>query len=143
MEPQLPSSSELLGPSVSFVAGRVLLITLAFGLAWGAVLVTWYRYELHNEQLLHEKEGIQLVELQAAIVTREFDAIRSDLLFLSEQAILTGFITHRRPGKGKLRQEYLLFSRSKRIYDQIRYIDETGRESVSRRRSRRSTHGSA
>jgi len=130
MESQFPGSSEPPGMSATSLAGRVLLSTLAFGLMWGAVLATYYRHEQHNEQLLGEEEGAHHLELQTAIVTREFDAIRSDLLFLSEQAILKGFITRGRPGKMELRQEYLLFSLTKQIYDQIRYIDETGRESV-------------
>jgi signal transduction histidine kinase len=130
MEPQSPGFSEPPGFSVSIVAGRTLLATLAFGLAWGVVLVILYRHELHNEQLLHQEEGTHHLELQTAMLTREFDAIRSDLLFLTEQAILRDFTTRGRPGKMELRQEYLLFSRTKQIYDQIRYIDEMGRESV-------------
>ena len=130
MEPPSSGSSEPLGPSASMVAGRVLLITLAVGLALGAFVFGWSQRDRHNVQLLHEKEATQLLDLQVEIVKREFDAIRSDTRFLSEQALLKGFIARGGSGKVELRQEYLLFSREKRMYDQIRYLDESGRESV-------------
>ncbi len=130
MEPQLPASSEPQGPSVTVVAGSVVLITLAVGLVLGAIAFDWHQREQYNEQLLYEKEGAHLLELQSAIITRKFDAIRSDLLFLSEQAILKSYTTRASPGKAELRQEYHLFAEKKQIYDQVRYIDEVGRESV-------------
>jgi len=71
------------------------------------------------------------LELQLEIVKKNLEVVVSDLLFLSQQNELlnmldTGDISLRKP----IAREYLQFSHKKKIYDQIRFLDENGMELV-------------
>lgn len=65
------------------------------------------------------------------MIAQDFQLLVSDLMFLSEQNELQEML-----GSGEavwqdsLATEYLSFSTRKRLYDQIRFLDETGMEVI-------------
>src|SRR5207302_7912968 len=69
-----------------------------------------------------------LVELQTELIRREWRSVESDLQYLAKQAVLRSYLSGSDSGKQELLEEYVLFCRQKAIYDQIRYIDDTGQE---------------
>src|SRR5439155_16990760 len=83
-----------------------------------------------NEHALHEQSGAHLVDLHADILTRELNAVQSDLLYLANQRVLRDFLSRPDADKRSPEGEYILFCRHKGVYDQIRYLDATGMEKI-------------
>lgn len=77
---------------------------------------------------LTEQSGLRV---QQKIIRTGFKTIVTDLLFLSGQNELQRLLDENKSAhKSEISNEYLLLSTQKRIYDQIRYIDEKGMEVV-------------
>lgn len=75
-----------------------------------------------------ERFSIDLIEKRIA---RNFESVYSDLKFLSRQnELLQMLISGEIKLREKIAQEYLEFSREKKMYDQIRFLDEKGKEVV-------------
>jgi diguanylate cyclase (GGDEF)-like protein len=90
-------------------------------------------YNLESKDYLKrlELEEQLNLKLQLSIITNNFEAIISDLLFLSKQNELHHLINdNEQKYKDWISNEYLELCRKKRIYDQIRYLDRTGMEIV-------------
>jgi signal transduction histidine kinase len=101
----------------------------------GALVYGLYRHDQLNQERLFRQAADHLLHLQSEIIAREFHLIRSDLLYLSQQAALRRFVSddsreHHSKLQRELHEEYVLFSKSKGIYDQIRYLDEEGMERI-------------
>lgn len=107
------------------------LLFLLLGSLLGGMITVFYQLQSQNydDQLcLDEKHS---VELQLAEVRNHFNSIVSDLYFLVEHEELQAYLEN--PSEQNLTpigREYLAYSVSKKIYDQIRFINETGREIV-------------
>jgi signal transduction histidine kinase len=112
------------------VLRRFLLIVLLAALLPGCVVLALYYQDLANEQSLFEQAGTHVADLHANIIGRELSAVESDLLYLANQAVLRDFLSGGKANKQTLQDEYLLFSRHKAIYDQIRYLDHGGQEII-------------
>lgn len=121
-----PRTSPLSAP----VLGRALAIFLPAALLTGAVVYALYLQDRGHERTLHEQASRYLVELQADILNRELRAIESDLQYLADQAVLRNYLAGAAGSRQELEAEYLLFSRQKGVYDQVRYLDATGQERV-------------
>jgi len=83
-----------------------------------------------NSRLVKNEER-NLVEAQISVINAEFSDILSDLHFLAER---TEFHLRRRPAIPEfltdMADEYKSFAQYKTIYDQIRFINEDGKEIV-------------
>jgi diguanylate cyclase (GGDEF)-like protein len=102
-------------------------------LAVGAVLavsgVVFFNMETKDylEKIKLEEE--KNLDLQRQIIAKSFETIFSDLIFLSKQNELMQLLKGNDSAyKKNINKEYLEFSKRKKIYDQIRFIDETGME---------------
>lgn len=113
-------------PVLRRLLGIFLLVAALLG---GVVLVLHYE-DLANERTLHEELAGQLVDLHTDIIRREFKSVASDLLYLSNQAVLRDFFTSRGGTRQQVESEYILFCRHKEVYDQIRYLDTAGQEVI-------------
>lgn len=109
---------------------RLLAIFLPAALLTGAVVLTLYSQELHNEHALHEQAAAHRIDFQADLIRREMKSVESDLLYLANQAVLYAFLAGRPGSRQELQDEYVLFCRQRGIYDQVRYLDTTGRERI-------------
>jgi signal transduction histidine kinase len=112
------------------VLRRFLVMFAPAALLPGCVIWALYAQDVANERSLREQAGAHLVDLQTDIINRELRAVESDLLYLANQSVLRDFLSGARASKRSLQDEYLLFCRQKAIYDQIRYLDETGQEII-------------
>ena len=81
--------------------------------------------------LLLEKNEVKNVRLQVETIVNNFNSIISDLMILSGhyevQKVLEGGGPHDREC---LAEEFMTFCKNKGTYDQIRYLDETGKEII-------------
>jgi len=70
-------------------------------------------------------------ELAAKFIGHDFATVTSDLRVLSEDPDLISYLeSESEANKGRLAHDFLIFSREKKLYDQIRFIAADGREVV-------------
>lgn len=89
-----------------------------------------YRQDLVYRRTLLQRDGSYVVALEREFLARELGAVRSDLLFLAQQPLLSRFVSGDQSARAALEREYAGFARSKPLYDQIRFLDKTGQEVV-------------
>jgi two-component system sensor kinase FixL len=114
---------------------RTLRQTLLIGLVFTVLLATpvaiQQRADARNLASLRQADQERVIKVAAQIIHQEFDAVLSDLRYLSQHNALRTCLEktdaeHRR----RLGLEYLGLARQKRVYDQIRLIGLHGREEV-------------
>lgn len=100
------------------------------GLISGGMMV-FYRSEIKtllNKLIVQETYA---VELQSQSIGDILDSIFSDLLFISQQNELMEYLANKNQvSLDKIALEYVVISKLKMIYDQIRFIDSDGLEIV-------------
>jgi signal transduction histidine kinase len=82
-----------------------------------------------EKTLIENKERGHLEQLQHTIL-KDFDVITSDLMIISTQLELVKILRDDEEAQRDLEQEFLSMSKIKRLYDQIRFLDESGMEIV-------------
>jgi diguanylate cyclase len=90
-------------------------------------------YNLESKDYVERLEFEERIKLnqQLKLMANNFEAVISDLLFLSKQNELQHMVnSNEQTYRSWIESEYLEFSREKHIYDQIRFLDETGMEIV-------------
>ena len=114
---------------------KVVLQFIKIVLPWTAllfgVLVFYYHLEVDVEKSKLETNESLNVGIGKKVVLKDLEAVRADLLVLSENSSFSELngpladhaLTH-------LGKEFLTYSKNKHIYDQIRYLDEKGREVI-------------
>ena len=79
-------------------------------------------------RLTEEKERINLAQ---NMLIRDLEILGSDLNLLSSSDEFTTFFQHNdKEAFNRLKRRFLLFSHDRKMYDQIRYIDEKGMEII-------------
>src|SRR6516162_8186184 len=128
------SEHRRVGLLASLLSPRFWVIFLPLSLVTGWVVLVLYQKDVANERSLHEQAGAHLVDLLGNIITSELKTAESDLLYLANQIPLRSYLE---AAKGKqeelqkeLQNEYLLFSKQRGVYDQIRYLDASGQEKI-------------
>ena len=67
----------------------------------------------------------------AQLLNRDFDAVLSDLMILAHADELARYLQQpESTTRERVERLFALFSREKRIYDQIRYLDDNGKEQI-------------
>lgn len=96
-------------------------------------LTLWQFYRMDHEQIFVKIKTLDSHRQKAEqqLIAKEFQAIVGDLLALSGQNEILHFADSDDPRiLDEVAREYLLISKSKGVYDQIRFIDDTGQEQV-------------
>lgn len=108
-----------------------LVLFLVIGSVMGGTAATLYwqvRNSFFEGLRAHETHA---VEIQSAAIRTEFNAVASDLLFLAEQNELHAYLdSGQLKLKTEIQNEYIRMAHTKKVYDQIRYLDATGHEVV-------------
>ena len=112
-------------------ARRFLIIFLSFGVLIGGITMLVYYTEVKSDRTINEARETNIVSLLMQVITSDFKSVVSDLMILSEKNELRTMlesdeVAHRRA----LAEEFLSYSKRKGLYDQIRFLDETGMEVV-------------
>ncbi|MBF0264732.1 MAG: sensor histidine kinase [Gammaproteobacteria bacterium] len=97
------------------------------------IILAWGIYYLdHQSQLDKNRTNAEHhVQIQVKTLELTFRQILADLRFLAQQQGLQNYLQHPFDHNQKaLSNDYQVFSRQKKIYDQIRFLDETGQEKV-------------
>jgi PAS domain S-box-containing protein len=108
---------------------RFLTNALFFLLPAFIIGIVIYHQELNREKTVLEIQAIESLQGQNEQILNEFNYIVSDLMFLAEQhELLRLFDKATQEQRLMLATEYRLFAAKKKLYDQIRFLDETGME---------------
>ncbi len=105
------------------------LLFLSMAALVGSVLAVLYFGEVDSQQTELKLKEVGRLETQKEVINRYIQAIATDVLTVSKHYELhlllnTGSDRHRE----SLGNEFLWFSRIKKIYDQVRLLDERGME---------------
>ncbi len=92
----------------------------------GFVYVVEVRTEVRIFEQIEQKVVDSLVEITSGMVAK----VASDVMVLGDHNAMKALLDGDASQRLALEHDYLAFSRRKRIYDQIRYLDETGMEIV-------------
>ncbi|MGV0105427.1 histidine kinase [Nostoc sp. DSM 114160] len=106
-----------------------LIVFLPLSALVGVVIATIYYQQVQTEQVLLKTNELRKVDLQTKVISGDFHSVVSDLMVISKQNELQRILE----GVGRqqaLSQEFLLFSGYKKLYDQIRFLDRSGKEIV-------------
>ncbi|MDY0190494.1 MAG: sensor domain-containing diguanylate cyclase [Desulfuromonas sp.] len=110
---------------------KFLLIFLLIGAVCCVMAVVFYQLQSRNYTALLLAEEEHFVSLQREIANSNLVSITGDLNFLADQENLQNYLADpSAQNLASLDNEYLVFAKSKKIYDQIRYLDASGMEVV-------------
>jgi signal transduction histidine kinase len=109
---------------------RFVLAMLAAAIVSAAIVASLYIQEVRHQRALMVRDGWYVVALEQEFLAREFRSVQSDLLFLAAQEGLKDFLSGSPLARQRLEQEYSQFARHKGVYDQIRFLDDTGQEII-------------
>ncbi|MBU2711486.1 hybrid sensor histidine kinase/response regulator [Zooshikella harenae] len=93
--------------------------------------IAYFFYQVQAEQIYGQLRLTSQASVDAgrATISRNFDLITGDLLFLAKEKELSKLLNNKTPLSLKnIKQQWISFSYVKQVYDQIRWIDETGME---------------
>jgi len=104
-------------------------IFIPFIVVVGILLAIFYFGERGEEMRRIAHHEIQIIDLQKSAIAQDFESILSDLLYLSGSYELLGLL------EGTYSRELVVldfasFMKRKRMYDQIRFLDKSGKETV-------------
>lgn len=110
---------------------RLLAIWLPVVLVLAGVIWAFYLIQARSALALQKAAEHEAIRLAVQTNRGEFANIRSDLLYLADQYALLSDGTHATPpAYAALAARYVAFASRKALYDQIRFLDENGREIV-------------
>ncbi len=111
-------------------ARRTSLVLLLLLALFSSVVMALYMQDRHQEWRLREEEATHRLDLAFELISRELDRVRSDVLFLAEQAPVREFASGNASLRETLENEFSSFIRHKQLYDQVRLLDLSGNELV-------------
>ena len=110
---------------------QFLSIFLPLALLLGITLMLFYNKEIRTERIIFESQEAQHIRFHKEETGRDLKSISSDLMFLAglnELHDITNGINS--DAIKDLSDEFLLFCKTKGIYDQIRFLNKKGMEVV-------------
>ncbi|MBI9018447.1 MAG: cache domain-containing protein [Phycisphaerae bacterium] len=112
------------------IASHTIIIFLPIAIFLCAVFGAFYRINVKAEHKIIESTEPKIVQLQRDAIASNLESIVSDLMVLSQHSELERFLDGHKEVKDELADEFIVFSKEKKCYDQVRYLDETGMEVV-------------
>ena len=86
---------------------------------------------VRSERIILEAHELTHVRHGKEAIKENFREVTSDILFLADFALLQDFFeSPDQRTRTRLAEDYLNLARSKKLYDQVRYLDATGMEAV-------------
>jgi len=90
-----------------------------------------YQFDLNARLRMAQADTEHHVELQVRSISQTFRQITEDLKYLSNQQGLLDFLDEQSTAQQQsTARDYQVFSQQKKIYDQIRFLDNTGLERI-------------
>jgi len=108
-----------------------LLLFLFFGSLIGGMVAIFYQSQLDTVLADIKTQEMHAIELQKRVLNQGTNNVLSDLTFLTMENEFSQYLeTGDKKALDAVKQQFVSFTLSKKRYDQIRYLDETGMEVV-------------
>lgn len=108
-----------------------LIFLIAISILNSVILRYFYVQDVSKANLLLETNELNNIKVQQKIIQTEYEQIISDLFYLSNCNALQNILRNQDEGfLQQIEKDFLIFSQKKKIYDQIRYIDQAGNEII-------------
>ena len=96
-----------------------------------AALVIYYKKTSNDYMQYLKITETQTLKLEKSIILQKFNKLHVDLLAIITQKTLHNFLKNKTPASKKLVvKEFIKFCRLKGLYDQIRFVDKNGMETI-------------
>jgi len=110
---------------------RFMIIFLPLIVLISGITMLVYYTEIKSAKSINEAHESNIISLTEQVITSDFESVVSDLMILSEMNELRKMLESGEAANRKaLTEEFLSYSKRKGLYDQIRFLDETGMEVV-------------
>ena len=113
-----------------FVLKRQVAACVCFALLFILVSAVLYRQNRRREWTLRTQQAQHRLDVAFELISREFDRVRADALFLADQRSVQQFADGDTGLREALEAEYANFVQRKATYDQIRLLDLSGQETI-------------
>jgi diguanylate cyclase (GGDEF)-like protein/PAS domain S-box-containing protein len=118
-------------PPFRVILKTFLAIFLSLELCLVTFFLSFYFLDMRTNRTLLAKSESSHVELQKRTINYEFKEIVRDLLFLAEGRSLIDFLNYGGESRRQdLARVFLRFCDQQEIFDQVRYLDDSGKEVV-------------
>ncbi|WP_428623870.1 sensor histidine kinase [Sedimenticola sp.] len=107
--------------------------TLLLPLIGLLVTILWllFRSDINVQKMVMSADERHTVQLAYQIIAAELDMLRGDTRYLAEQSSLHRWVDSDDPiALARLSEDLLAFTRHRGLYDQVRFLDNLGREVV-------------
>lgn len=96
----------------------------------------------NSEENLKKITSIEKIEVEKIhnILLSDIIGVTSDLMYLSQNPQLDKYLNDELVNLDTVEKDFLLFSKNKKLYGQIRYLDEKGREKIRINYKNNQTH---
>jgi PAS domain S-box-containing protein len=114
---------------VSRVARSFFYLFIPLAIMLGGIIALLYFQETKRQQIALELKEISQLNTQKAVINSYIQAIATDVLTVSKHYELCRMLDNNElDNRESLAREFLWFSKIKKIYDQVRFLDERGME---------------
>ena len=113
----------------SITKRQLLVASVIFALLFAVVAII-YIQDLDREWRLRTEQSAHRLELAYELIVRDFQRVKSDLLFLADQPDIKNFDSQSKNARQHCENRFEDFLRAKKAYQQIRLIDGDGLEVV-------------
>jgi nitrogen-specific signal transduction histidine kinase/CheY-like chemotaxis protein len=111
------------------VAGSFFFLFIPLAVVLGGILAFLYYQEAKSQQMALKLKVTSRLNTQKEVISSYIQSIATDVLTVSRHHELRMMLEHNEPRyRESLAREFLWFSRIKKIYDQVRFLDEHGME---------------
>lgn len=110
------------------IAKYFLIFFLPSFLLLSVVALVIYYSDVKTELRITEAEELRNVNIEKKVILNEFKSTVSDLMFIAEGELKKYFESGNANSQKHLAEELVLLSATRRMYDQIRFLNETGME---------------
>ena len=107
-----------------------LFIFLPLFIMANSVIWAFYFFEIKSKKDMLQIQSTNTINLQKHRISNYFNLIVADLLFFSNYSQLLAMLENSSISKQRLINDFTLFSRGAKIYDQLRIISSDGRERI-------------
>ena len=105
------------------------ILLLLLTLALGGMVVFLYPTEMEDFQKIYEINDVVNLKLGKQVISNDLESIVTDLLLLAEHSTFSTSVKSLNQEAVKLlTRDFLVFSQKKRLYAQVRFIDQKGRK---------------
>lgn len=110
---------------------RFLIVFLVTGILLAALAGLFFRSESDAFLRSIQDQERYVLGLQQQVISNVFETVLGDLFMLTEQTELLEMLdTGSEEAEAELIEEFRSLSRQTKVYDRIRFLDETGRERI-------------